>query len=39
MRVALAQEFGGPEVLVAAERPDPVAAPDGVVIDVAYVDT
>lgn len=39
MRVALAQEFGGPEVLVAAERPDPVAGPGEVLVDVAYVDT
>ncbi|MDX6361784.1 MAG: NADPH:quinone reductase [Streptomyces sp.] len=32
-------EFGGPEVLVPVELPDPVAGPDEVVIDVAYVDT
>ncbi|WP_328905002.1 zinc-binding dehydrogenase [Streptomyces sp. NBC_00234] len=39
MRVALAEELGGPEVLVTRELPDPVAAPGEVLIDVAYVDT
>ncbi|MFB6780281.1 zinc-binding dehydrogenase [Streptomyces sp. NPDC056352] len=39
MRVALVRELGGPEVLVPAERPDPVAGPDEVVIDVSDVDT
>ncbi|MGW3657867.1 zinc-binding dehydrogenase [Streptomyces sp. NPDC005151] len=39
MRVALVRELGGPEVLVPAEQPDPVAGPDKVVIDVSDVDT
>lgn len=39
MRVAQVQEFGGPEVLVAAELPDPVAGPDEVVIAVDHIDT
>lgn len=39
MRAVRAKEFGGPEVLVPAELPDPVPGPGEVVIDVAYVDT
>ncbi|WP_392676255.1 zinc-binding dehydrogenase [Streptomyces sp. LN785] len=39
MRVALVKESGGPEVLVPAELPDPVAGPGEVVIDVSDVDT
>lgn len=39
MRVALDRELGGPEVLVPAERPHPVAGPGEVVIDVSDVDT
>ena len=34
MRVVIASEPGGPEVLTLAERPDPEAGPDEVVIDV-----
>ncbi|MEV8094617.1 zinc-binding dehydrogenase [Kitasatospora sp. NPDC085879] len=32
-------EFGGPEVLVAGEAPDPVAGPGQVVVEVAYANT
>ncbi|WHM38041.1 zinc-binding dehydrogenase [Streptomyces sp. BPTC-684] len=39
MRVAQVEEFGGPEVLVPAELPDPVAGPDEVVIAVDHIDT
>ncbi|MFF3399207.1 zinc-binding dehydrogenase [Streptomyces sp. NPDC002659] len=39
MRVALVKEFGGPEVLVTAEVPDPVAGPGEVVVAVSAVDT
>jgi len=39
MRAAQVKAFGGPEVLVPVEVPDPVPAPGEVVIDVAYVDT
>ncbi|GAA0626647.1 zinc-binding dehydrogenase [Streptomyces crystallinus] len=39
MRVAQVKEFGGPEVLVAAELPDPVAGPDEVVVAVDHIDT
>jgi NADPH2:quinone reductase len=39
MRAVQAKEFGGPEVLVSVELPDPVPGPGEVVIDVAYVDT
>ncbi|MEU3918838.1 zinc-binding dehydrogenase [Streptomyces sp. NPDC029004] len=39
MRVALVKEFGGPEVLVTAEVPDPVAGPGEVVVVVSAVDT
>ncbi|WNV89858.1 zinc-binding dehydrogenase [Umezawaea sp. Da 62-37] len=35
MRVVRATRFGGPEVLVAGEAPDPVAGPGQVVVDVA----
>lgn len=34
MRVVLAMRFGGPEVLVTSEAPDPVAGPGQVVVDV-----
>lgn len=34
MRVVQAMQFGGPEVLVTSEAPDPVAGPGQVVIDV-----
>ncbi|WP_285486102.1 zinc-binding dehydrogenase [Amycolatopsis taiwanensis] len=36
MRVVWVKEFGGPEVLVAGEAPDPVAGPGQVLIDVAF---
>ncbi|MFE2498656.1 zinc-binding dehydrogenase [Streptomyces scopuliridis] len=39
MRAARVTAFGGPEVLVTAEAPDPVAGPGEVVIAVAVVDT
>ncbi|MGI5482069.1 zinc-binding dehydrogenase [Streptomyces lavendofoliae] len=39
MRVVRATRFGGPEVLVAAEVPDPVPGPGQVLVDVAAVDT
>lgn len=39
MRVALVKEFGGPEVLVTTEVPDPVAGPGAVVVAVSAVDT
>lgn len=35
MRVVRAESFGGPEVLVPGEAPDPVAGPGAVVVDVA----
>ncbi|MGY1935426.1 zinc-binding dehydrogenase [Nocardia gipuzkoensis] len=38
MRAVQADEFGGPEVLVVRELPDPVAGPGEVVIDVAAAD-
>ncbi|MFF4354227.1 zinc-binding dehydrogenase [Streptomyces sp. NPDC001530] len=39
MRAVHVKAFGGPEVLVPVEVPDPVPAPGEVVIDVAYADT
>lgn len=44
MRVAKVERFGGPEVLMAAEMPDPVAGPGQVVVrvtaaDVLFVET
>lgn len=39
MRVVQATQFGGPEVLVAGEAPDPVAGPGQVVVDVSVADT
>jgi NADPH2:quinone reductase len=39
MRVAQVKEFGGPEVLVTAEVPDPVAGPGEAVVAVSAVDT
>ncbi|MFJ8585631.1 zinc-binding dehydrogenase [Streptomyces sp. NPDC093595] len=39
MRVTRAMRFGGPEVLVPGEAPEPVAGPGQVVLDVAAVDT
>ncbi|MGW2524507.1 zinc-binding dehydrogenase [Streptomyces sp. NPDC001617] len=39
MRAVHAKEFGGPEVLVPVELPDPVPGPGEVLIDVAYADT
>ena len=39
MRVIEATEFGGPEVLVPVDSPDPVAGPGRVVVDVAVADT
>lgn len=36
MRAVWLEEFGGPEVLVAAEAPDPVAVPGQAVIEVAF---
>ncbi len=38
MRVVRAESFGGPEVLVPGEAPDPVAGPGEVVVDVAAAD-
>jgi NADPH2:quinone reductase len=39
MRVVEATQFGGPEVLVATEVPDPVAGPGQVVVEVSAADT
>ncbi|MFI2348717.1 zinc-binding dehydrogenase [Streptomyces sp. NPDC019443] len=39
MRVAQVKEFGGPEVLVTTEVPDPVAGPGEAVVAVSAVDT
>ncbi|BAC71730.1 NADPH:quinone reductase [Streptomyces avermitilis] len=39
MRAAQVKEFGGPEVLVPVDLPDPVPGPGEVVIEVAYTDT
>ncbi|MEU1073306.1 MULTISPECIES: zinc-binding dehydrogenase [unclassified Streptomyces] len=39
MRVAQVEEFGGPEVLVPVELPDPVAGPHEVVVAVDHIDT
>ncbi|MFC7263527.1 zinc-binding dehydrogenase [Streptomyces lutosisoli] len=39
MRAVQVKAFGGPEVLVPVEVPDPVPAPGEVLIDVAYADT
>ncbi|MGW2558465.1 zinc-binding dehydrogenase [Streptomyces sp. NPDC001514] len=39
MRVAQVIDFGGPEVLVPAEAPEPEAGPGQVVVDVSAVDT
>lgn len=39
MRAVQVKEFGGPEVLVPVEMPDPEPAAGEVVIDVAYADT
>lgn len=39
MRATQAKEFGGPEVLVPVEVPDPVAGPGQVLVAVAAVDT
>ncbi|WP_326650848.1 MULTISPECIES: zinc-binding dehydrogenase [unclassified Streptomyces] len=39
MRVAQVKEFGGPEVLVTAEVPDPLAGPGEAVVAVSAVDT
>ena len=39
MRAIQAKEWGGPEVLVPVELPDPVPGPGEVLIDVAYADT
>ncbi|MFC4608236.1 zinc-binding dehydrogenase [Streptomyces maoxianensis] len=39
MRVAQVNEFGGPEVLVTTEIPDPVAGPGEAVVAVCVVDT
>ncbi|MDQ0942473.1 zinc-binding dehydrogenase [Streptomyces sp. V1I1] len=39
MRVAQVKEFGGPEVLVTTEVPDPVAGPGEAVVAVSVVDT
>ena len=38
MRVIEVERFGGPEVLVAAEAPDPVAGPGQVIVEVAAAD-
>ncbi|MEV6206706.1 hypothetical protein [Kitasatospora sp. NPDC051914] len=39
MRAVWLREFGGPEVLVAGEAPDPVPGPGQVVVDVVYANT
>jgi NADPH:quinone reductase len=39
MRAVVVERFGGPEVLVPAEVPDPVPGPGQVVVDVAVADT
>lgn len=39
MRVVRVERFGGPEVLVTREVPDPVAGPGQVVVDVSVADT
>lgn len=39
MRVVLASRFGGPEVLVTSEAPDPVAGPGQVVVEVSVAPT
>jgi len=39
MRAAQVKEFGGPEVLVPVDLPDPVPGPGEVLIEVAYADT
>lgn len=39
MRAAQVKAFGGPEVLLPVEIPDPVPGPGEVLIDVAYADT
>ncbi|MFJ9907043.1 zinc-binding dehydrogenase [Streptomyces sp. NPDC101152] len=39
MRAVQAKEFGGPEVLVPVDLPDPLPGPGEVLIDVAYADT
>jgi NADPH:quinone reductase len=39
MRAVQAKEFGGPEVLVPVDLPDPVPGPGEVLIDVAHADT
>ena len=39
MRAVVVERFGGPEVLVLAEVPDPVPGPDQVVVDVSVADT
>jgi len=36
MRVVLAEEFGGPEVLVPGEAPEPAAGPGQVVVEVSF---
>jgi NADPH:quinone reductase-like Zn-dependent oxidoreductase len=36
MRAVWLKEFGGPEVLVAADAPDPVAGPGQALIEVAF---
>jgi len=38
MRVVQVTRFGGPEVLVVGEAPDPAAGPGQVVVDVAVAD-
>ena len=39
MRAVVVERFGGPEVLVLAEVPDPVPGPDQVAVDVSVADT
>src|SRR5262245_56847643 len=39
MRAVLVERFGGPEVLVPTEVPDPVPGPGQVLVDVAVADT
>lgn len=39
MRAAQVKEFGGPEVLVPVDLPDPVPGPGEVLVDVAHADT
>ncbi|HEY3470101.1 MAG TPA: NADPH:quinone reductase, partial [Amycolatopsis sp.] len=39
MRAVWLREFGGPEVLVPGEAPDPVPGPGQVLVEVAFANT